>query len=138
VERIDHTPEQKPRRERIEAVRVRAKQRRQHQPGRIHEWTLMQSEVWVDRFGDEHLLVEMDREYLVNVIWMLRDCATMLRSRVVDDPAASCDYAGARRWIDDTPLVNAMIDQVGHDPAWEECSPAPRDYLERKRAAASA
>ncbi len=125
-----------------------------HEPGILHLWLLDQTKIWVNVYGQEIQLMDMDDDYLANVIWMLRDRSYQLlawgRERLIDhlfeaqaaqdavaeavverellelytnyadqlDPATMVEEAfdAARRWVDDRPLVQAMVNQIGYDP----------------------
>lgn len=98
-----------------------------HRPGVIHTWTFDQEELWIDNQGREHLLLDMDIEYIKNVLVFLQNGAERFRwAYRMQHAAVAYDEANpegpswspdvfnqhARRWLLDLPLIQRLMEIV--------------------------
>lgn len=96
-----------------------------HEPGKIHTWTFDQDELWIDNQGYEHRLMDMDIEYIKNVLVFLQNGAERFRwAYTTQHAAVAYDEASApgpswdptvfnqhaRRWLLDLPLVQRLME----------------------------
>lgn len=93
-----------------------------HESGKFHTWLFDQGEVWVDRYGNEHVIEEMNVGYLRNVVSFLQKGARPYALRWLDDLDNDQAYEQRHRivlavrrpleFVESSPLMEALKAEI--------------------------
>lgn len=98
-----------------------------HAPNAFHPFVLAQDKIWVDTYGYEHLISEMDRSYQANVLAMLFREVARFRDIYMQESEIKLEkqlgYFPGRHWITPDSIHREQ------DNSWMARSPLVRKLM---------